>query len=445
MAIGSQTQQLFSRVFGRPAESAEEQSFLKDASARKSGGALQGALEFAKGQGRFGGGGGAPQGGAPSQGQASSIDDMVGNLDKAKEMLNKKAKQLDEQEKKFFSEKLKMEVKSTIMSMPEIKALQKAKGQMSREFQEKDDWGPSDSPFLRPGVVDDLRRGEMGAYSQSLSDLTETLRTTGQGVGNVLDAAAKDRMSEIEAERASFDRSRNVFADALSYEDNSREAQLFPLQMESQRASIASSQAATAKSIFDLKSAQNALLEGGDSEFTTYVAGMSPADILAYSKAHNTDSNPKAVLEHMQKGGAPKTAAQYEALSAVSKAYGFADELGKVSALVNTEEKKFSQIKNKTTAWLQGTDPEIARLQGLQLTATLIARSLGEKGVISDGDIKRIQKSIPDWNDSKAQAEAKIKVLKDVLDIAAGTTPGSVQNSYNSEDVLKESTSEFLE
>lgn len=46
-----------------------------------------------------------------------------------------------------------------------------------------------------------------------------------------------------------------------------------------------------------------------------------------------------------------------------------------------------------------------------------IARTLGgEKGVLSDQDIKRIEKTIPSLGDSPEQRTAKIQIIKDIID-----------------------------
>ena len=59
-----------------------------------------------------------------------------------------------------------------------------------------------------------------------------------------------------------------------------------------------------------------------------------------------------------------------------------------------------------------------------------IARDLGgEKGVLSDQDIKRIEKSLPDYTDSMVQKQAKMQAIYDLLNDRLAVEGGSLDNT----------------
>lgn len=69
-----------------------------------------------------------------------------------------------------------------------------------------------------------------------------------------------------------------------------------------------------------------------------------------------------------------------------------------------------------------------------------IARDLGgEKGVLSDADIKRIEDSLPTLYDSKAQKQAKLKAVKDLINIRTQQYGG--QSQFNSPKIGQKATS----
>ncbi len=67
-----------------------------------------------------------------------------------------------------------------------------------------------------------------------------------------------------------------------------------------------------------------------------------------------------------------------------------------------------------------------------------VARKLGgEKGVLSDQDIKRIDDSLPKLSDTKAQKMAKMESIYNLLDIRAGNSIGTSYNSAKQNSGLK--------
>ena len=65
-----------------------------------------------------------------------------------------------------------------------------------------------------------------------------------------------------------------------------------------------------------------------------------------------------------------------------------------------------------------------------QLLFNKIARDLGgEKGVLSDQDIKRIEGALPSYTDSYAQKQAKMQAIYDLLNDRLSVEGGSLYNN----------------
>lgn len=108
-----------------------------------------------------------------------------------------------------------------------------------------------------------------------------------------------------------------------------------------------------------------------------------------------------------------------------------ANDLAEVKQQLDNFEAMFDKVPNKLRGATTGA---VRRMVGLASTneanfdaqRTLlfnqIARKLGgEKGVLSDQDIKRIELALPTLSDSYAQRKAKMKAVYDLLDIKSGT------------------------
>lgn len=174
-------------------------------------------------------------------------------------------------------------------------------------------------------------------------------------------------------------------------------------------------------------SALNKLLVSGGKQFSN-------SEILSYSKALGVAPTQEAVNEALSKGQKPQTAAQLEKGQAITQSKNIVDQIDNLSKLVNTESKFTDQIKKYSYQWAQGTNENIAKLGAYQASLTSIARSLGEKGVISDGDIARFGKSMPNWRDTSTAAKAKLDAIRTILNTAANTAPGTYENAYTTGD-----------
>jgi hypothetical protein len=69
-----------------------------------------------------------------------------------------------------------------------------------------------------------------------------------------------------------------------------------------------------------------------------------------------------------------------------------------------------------------------------QLLFNKIARDLGgEKGVLSDQDIKRIEGALPSYTDSMAQKQAKMQAIYDLLNVRLAVEGGSLNETTTNE------------
>jgi len=97
------------------------------------------------------------------------------------------------------------------------------------------------------------------------------------------------------------------------------------------------------------------------------------------------------------------------------------------SAAINTEADKLSQFRKYGSGALLGTSKEAADLKTFNSLRASISRLTGEVGNLSEGEQKTVAEAfIPQWTDTKAQAEAKINAIKGFL--------SALQNSGSQED-----------
>lgn len=114
------------------------------------------------------------------------------------------------------------------------------------------------------------------------------------------------------------------------------------------------------------------------------------------------------------------------------------NDLGDIQQQLDNFQETFKDMPGKAESYTLGT---LRSLTGTQTTKeanfnaqrTLlfnqIARKLGgEKGVLSDNDIKRIEAALPTLTDSYDQKMAKMKAVYDLLDIKKGSTVGNHKN-----------------
>lgn len=110
------------------------------------------------------------------------------------------------------------------------------------------------------------------------------------------------------------------------------------------------------------------------------------------------------------------------------------ENLGDIEAQLNNFSESFKDVNNPyryriaggASEFLNILTPDEANFNSQRtLLFNQIARKLGgEKGVLSDQDIKRIDNALPKLTDTLEQKQAKMKAVYDLLDIKKGNTKG---------------------
>lgn len=133
-------------------------------------------------------------------------------------------------------------------------------------------------------------------------------------------------------------------------------------------------------------------------------------------------------------------------LNDMTKDAGKLDSLKAVSNQLKRFESTFADMPNKLESNTLG---RVRNLTGFQteteanfnsqrtLLFNKIARDLGgEKGVLSDQDIKRIEKALPDYTDSYAQKQAKMQAVYALLNDRLSVEGGSLDDFDTETDPL---------
>lgn len=111
------------------------------------------------------------------------------------------------------------------------------------------------------------------------------------------------------------------------------------------------------------------------------------------------------------------------------------EDFGDIEQQLNNFQATFKNMPSKAESYTLGalrgvTGTQTEKEANFNAQRTLlfnqIARKLGgEKGVLSDNDIKRIEAALPTLTDSLQQKNAKMQAVYDLLDIKRGQTPRS--------------------
>jgi hypothetical protein len=124
-------------------------------------------------------------------------------------------------------------------------------------------------------------------------------------------------------------------------------------------------------------------------------------------------------------------------------------DLNELEEQLDAFENMFNKVPNKLRGQTEGALRQKLGLTSVNeanfnaqrtLLYNQIARKLGgEKGVLSDQDIKRIEASLPSLTDSYAQRKAKMKAIRNLLQIkvnsAKNETPSNKSNRVNRNDL----------
>lgn len=332
------------------------------------------------------------------------LQDSIGNLQKAQENQTK--------------EKTLLAVKSALISNPAIQKIMQMQNKGSQQAIEQD-VSIEGSADVNPLAQGGSKLADLASVIGSVAAAGNAIQTRQTGINTILENIRAQEKQDIEAANNLVTANRGLLSDVINMSQERRARELQPL-------TVAEKQAELYKTQVEINKLQKEMEQG--------TVMLSPTELLSYAKALGVNPTQEEVQKAIMSGKTPQTAGQLEKNQALSQAKGYVSEIERLSGLVNTEPSNIKQIKAKGSGWINGTDTNIAELGALQATLTSIARALGEKGVISDSDIKRFGRSIPDWNDSSVKASAKISGLKSILDIATKTPAGTFSNMYTKDN-----------
>jgi poly-D-alanine transfer protein DltD len=155
----------------------------------------------------------------------------------------------------------------------------------------------------------------------------------------------------------------------------------------------------------------------------------------------------QAELKHKKMSEAADRALKSRELDIKEKQIGNKDtNIGNLQA-VNSQLKRFEEsfknmpnkLESNTLGRLRAatgfqTENEANFNSQRQLLFNKIARDLGgEKGVLSDQDIKRIEGALPSYTDSTAQKQAKMQAIYDLLNDRLAVEGGSLNETTTNE------------
>lgn len=422
MAISpsSGAQQIFESVFKRKAESPEEVSFLRGAEERKSGGALQGALEHRQQQGGF-------------------SEEQIPQAEGALDLLQKKMKQADDAQKKIFSENLKLELKKTLLSSSAFKELQGQQTKLAGEVQER-----KTLPDVKPGITDPTQAGQIslaqkGDLARLLSNVGQSIKSQESGVGSILDRIQASQEREADFAESGFERALDFAGESRAFAEEARKEELFPLEKQKLQAEI-------------VKALRPPAGAGG-----VNVSGVIPGD------PNTLSGQAQAVLENpalFSEAGFLTPTAKGKVIQELM-AFGInADQITNLtlptfSAKAKADLSNFDAIGNKLDAALGGLQSgtfktgffESRRNEALALSpvgappgwdeyAGLLAVTSAEQLKILTGvqfsvkEYDRLQSFLPNRNDQETKALNKMNNMKRVIgEIKAERTANELKNA----------------
>lgn len=229
MAIAQQTSELFARVFGRGPETSEETSFLRGVEQRKGVGtaASQGAIEFAKQQGAFGG---------FSQPDEQTIDVASQGMD----LIKKKIKDIDAAEKKLFREEQKLEVKKQLLSDPGFKSLLETRKDLRSQLKERDF---TDEVDVKPGITNplDVSRAalnQQAGFASFIDSAANLADTTEESVTGIIDRLGDQRLQDYNTARQSLSDAITVNQEIRAQNQDLRAEELHDLTLKQSKLQI---------------------------------------------------------------------------------------------------------------------------------------------------------------------------------------------------------------
>lgn len=227
MPFDFRAEQIFAKATGRNPETSAEKAFLQSASQRKSGAALQGAVEFAQQEGKFASSN--PQANVQQNQDAGSlIKSAIGDVrSKAKEVENLRTKLLMEDERK--------RIRQAVLADPEFQKLNDLKAQLDRGVQEQDVSFDRQEGITNPATAARLEAQTRGDLAESASRLGTNLRQRETGVRDIIDEIGTLRQEEFDSAQLSFENSRDYLQDVLSVRADERATVTSDLQAQKLR------------------------------------------------------------------------------------------------------------------------------------------------------------------------------------------------------------------
>lgn len=222
-AISPQVEAIFAKVTGRAPESSKDRAFLSSAAQRKSGGALQGAIEFAQNQGTLGGSQSSQQSGDPLDEQVTRIKDAGRKVQQAHE--------------KIIGKEMQFKVREELLKSPAIQMLLKMEGQSDKALGDTG-LGVEGSALARPTQQGALTGQNLGNILQTQGDIGRSFASRGAGITDVINSITSQRQQEVDTAKTGLDTERGVLQDLLDVSGERREQALLPLEQEKIRAEI---------------------------------------------------------------------------------------------------------------------------------------------------------------------------------------------------------------
>jgi len=226
MAFDDQAEQLFAKVFQRPATTTQERSFLQSAAQRKQGGALQGALESAQQRGQFSGG------------QATSGQAQQDPLDQALEKLQGVGRKLDDFARTQSTKEIRSKVREAFLAEPAMQDIIKQRGELAKQTQNvpKELEGKA---TVKPTTQGALQGEALGNILQSLSNVSGAIQTRGRGINQIIENVRQGEQEQFERGQQQFQTQQGIINSLIQGRQEGRAQEIFGLDLQLKQAQIA--------------------------------------------------------------------------------------------------------------------------------------------------------------------------------------------------------------
>lgn len=163
--------------------------------------------------------------------------------------------------------------------------------------------------------------------------------------------------------------------------------------------------------------------------------------MIAYERVYG-----KSALSAQEKAAVIEATGGLNLIDEIETAYSELQDFGLTAQSGGAYERARGAIEGNLAAINQeGTKGAAAAAYSNTVEAFLskIARSAGEKGVLTDQDIKRIKKAIPKFSDSPETAERQLDLIRSILSSAIETKQAAPIGSGEADEQLPEDENEY--